>query len=148
VVVGRDSSAIANAASRGTTQTGTDLLLVRLAPSLEKAWEAKLHEGPVTYLGGRHVAEDGSILVLYNGEMEKEKWYTRVLRIDADRGQMRLLASVELPGSGTGQPPRLAVLRGGVALGNAAGFGWLAAPETGGTDASRATVEEEGGDTR
>lgn len=109
----------------GTTSTGSDLFLVRTGPDGTKLGELKLHSGAATYAGGCLLVEDGSVLVVFNGEMAPEKWYTRILRIDPHGKTSREILSVEVQGKGTGQPPRLAVLEGGLAVGNADGFGWF-----------------------
>jgi hypothetical protein len=110
------------------TQTGTDLFLVKLAADGTKLWEKQLHRGPVTYSGGRLLGEDGRFLLAWNGEDQGEKWYTRVAAIDAKEGAVQDLCSVEVHGKGTGQPPRVAVLKDALAVGNSDGFGWFAPP--------------------
>jgi hypothetical protein len=110
----------------GRTQTGTDLFLVRLDSRWQKTWEKQIARGSVTFAGGRHLLPDGRFVLLFNAEVEPEKWYTRAVIVDPYSGAHEDLASVEVESKGTGQAPRLAVLKEGLALGNADGFGWFA----------------------
>jgi hypothetical protein len=110
----------------GQTQTGTDLFLLRLGPKGEKVWEAQVHKGAVAYGGDRYLADSGKFLLAFNGEVGPEKWYTRVVLVDPATGSTQELAKAEIKSKGTGLPPRLALLDGGLALGNADGFGWFA----------------------
>ena len=110
----------------------------------EKVWETQLHKGSITYGGGRFLAAGGRYVLLFNAEVEPEKWYTRAVMVDPSNGSpnggtarggtadggtsdviVRELFSAELHSKGTGQPPRLAILLEGIAVGNADGFGYF-----------------------
>jgi outer membrane protein assembly factor BamB len=107
------------------TQTGTDLHVIWLDAGGKKAREAEVHKGPVTYDGGRMNAPGGGMVLFFNGATEPEKWYTRAVLVEPG-GEVKDLLTAEIQGKGTGQPPRLAVLRGGLGVGNSGGFGWYA----------------------
>jgi hypothetical protein len=115
------------------TETGTDLFLLKLNGRGEKVWESRLHKGSITYKGGRFLAAGGKYVLLFNAEVEPEKWYTRAVLVDpalgsdgggSPDGRVRDLLSVEIHSKGTGQSPRLAILEDGLAVGNADGFGY------------------------
>jgi outer membrane protein assembly factor BamB len=109
------------------TQSGSRLHLVRLDQKHEKVWEKELARRAVTYDGRRHLLEDGRWLLAYNEQDDAEKWYTRVVALEPESGAAEPWFGIEIPGKGTGQPPRLATVAGGLAAGNAEGFGWFTA---------------------
>jgi len=114
-----------------TYQTGGKLWVVHLVPQdgsdREKvAWKTQLAKGSVTYDGNRYLLEDGSWLFAFNEQdTESEKWYTRIARVDPKSGDAELWINVEISGKGTGQPPRLCPVAGGLAVGNSEGYGWF-----------------------
>jgi hypothetical protein len=115
------------------SETGTDLYLVTIDAEGKKTREVEVHKGPVTYDGGCLAGPDGRLVLFFNGATEPEKWYTRAVLFEPS-GEVRDLLTAEIQGKGTGQPPRLAVLRGGLGVGNAGGFGWYAPEEKGAPD--------------
>ena len=110
----------------GRNQTGVDLILLRISPKGEKVWEKELHRGAVTYAGGRFLLRNGRFLLLFSGQVDEDKWYTRAVLVETS-GALEEILSAEIHGKGTGQAPRLEILKEGLALGNADGFGWYAA---------------------
>jgi hypothetical protein len=130
------------------TETGTDLHVVSLDAAGKKVREVEVHRGPVTYDGGRLAAPGGRLVLFFNGATEPEKWYTRAVLIEP-AGEVKEILAAELQGKGTGQPPRVAVLQGGLGVGNSGGFGWFA-PEgsgvpDGGVGAAPPPAGEAGG---
>jgi outer membrane protein assembly factor BamB len=110
------------------TQTGTGLQLLRLERasdgSFRRRWHSPLAGGPVTYDGSRRVLEDGRWLFAFNEQdPSSQKWYTRVVVLDPQSGDLHRWLHVGIAGRGTGQPPRFSVAAGGLAVGNAEGFG-------------------------
>jgi hypothetical protein len=123
VIASRNPLASGVAYYGGRVQTGTDLFVLKIEGD-SKVWETRIHQGPVTYENGRYNTGDGKLLLLFNGEGDEAKWYTRGVLV-GPTGELEPLLSVEIHGKGTGQPPRLQVLKDGCALGNADGFGWF-----------------------
>ena len=125
-------------------RTGTDLYLVKLDAGGKKLSELLLHEGAVAYTGCRLAIEPGRALILWNGEAKEGKWYTRA--VEAGPGGVSEVLSFEISGKGTGQSPRVAVLDGGLAVGNAGGFSWFApaGEEPRGTDGEPGTKKTDG----
>jgi outer membrane protein assembly factor BamB len=108
---------------------GRGLHVVALGPRRETLFSVEVEKGLVTYGGARFTAGGGRCL-FYNTEREPGKWSTRGALI-TPAGVVQEVFAAELTGKGTGQAPRLAVLRGGLGVGNADGFGWFG-PQAGG----------------
>ena len=125
-------------------RTGTDLHLVKIDAGGKKISEVLLHEGAVAYTGCRLAVEPGRALIVWNGEGKEGKWYTRA--VEAGPGGVSEVLSFEISGKGTGQSPRVAVLDGGLAVGNAGGFSWFApaGEEPRGTDGEPGTKKADG----
>ncbi|MBI4606824.1 MAG: PQQ-like beta-propeller repeat protein [Planctomycetes bacterium] len=126
LVLSRAGGAVPGAWYGGRVRTGVGLHLLRLSAAGEKLWERTLHEGPVTCRRERLLVPGGRWVLAFNAEEGEEKWYTRVVVVSPADGSVHELCSLEVHGKGTGQPPRLQVLEGGLAVGNADGFGWFA----------------------
>ena len=110
----------------GRPQTGSGLDIVRVDRTGKALSTAKLASGAVTYDGNRFLLEDGRWLFAFN-EQEEEggKWFTRIVALAPETGATERWIEIEISGKGTGQPPRLCPVAGGLAVGNSEGYGWF-----------------------
>ncbi len=115
-------------ARRTAAVAGASLRLIHIAED-EVRWNETIEPGAVIY-GGVPVRErdSGRFLLTFNTGEGEGKWYTRVVRVDpkADaEPHWKNIVELEIKSKGHQLPPRLSAQRGGLALGNADGFGRL-----------------------